>query len=391
MTNIHPHYWIISMMWLLVNALLLNHYGIRQLFDAQGYIIAADYLVDYHGVEDTRHFFYSTYIFFAAVLRFAFPERLEPVIIAQIIISLVAAISLYKSAYKLFSTRMTGLFASLIFLLWIDNMHWNTITMTESLFRSLAVIFIYFLVNFENKSRLFWPTLFCATLILFTRPTGIVIVVAFVAFIFFLFANKIPKPAVSAIILIGVLGSFVAANFMMIHFNFIPSYSTGNIITYMNHLEGTSNYDATLRIIPDQLNFMNEGAPPLFQVLYFVTHNFEYFLSLALAKLYYLLSGYRPYYSTLHNALNIFFIVPFYLFAIVGFFINKSKPLSAYVLTALIVNCGIIVLSAVDWDNRFYLPMEAGLILMASGGLGWLWNSNAIRKYLGSILVFKRS
>lgn len=37
----------------------------------------------------------------------------------------------------------------------------------------------------------------------------------------------------------------------------------------------------------------------------------------------------------------------------------------------IIVNCGLIAISTVDWDNRFYIPMEPGLVLLAGGGINY--------------------
>jgi hypothetical protein len=39
------------------------------------------------------------------------------------------------------------------------------------------------------------------------------------------------------------------------------------------------------------------------------------------------------------------------------------------VLATIVVNCLLVGISTVDWDNRFYIPMVPGIILMAGGGL----------------------
>jgi hypothetical protein len=32
----------------------------------------------------------------------------------------------------------------------------------------------------------------------------------------------------------------------------------------------------------------------------------------------------------------------------------------------------LVSVSAVDWDNRFFLPMQPGIVLLAGGGGGYL-------------------
>ena len=34
----------------------------------------------------------------------------------------------------------------------------------------------------------------------------------------------------------------------------------------------------------------------------------------------------------------------------------------------MLVNCGVVVISGVDWDNRFYIPMESGIVVLAGFG-----------------------
>jgi hypothetical protein len=53
----------------------------------------------------------------------------------------------------------------------------------------------------------------------------------------------------------------------------------------------------------------------------------------------------------------------------VGFKNLQATPIKFFVLTLIIVNCGLIAISTVDWDNRFYIPMAPGIVLFAGGGL----------------------
>lgn len=45
-----------------------------------------------------------------------------------------------------------------------------------------------------------------------------------------------------------------------------------------------------------------------------------------------------------------------------------NKPFQFFVLVIILVNCLLVSISTVDWDNRFYIPMEPVIVLIAGRG-----------------------
>ena len=43
-----------------------------------------------------------------------------------------------------------------------------------------------------------------------------------------------------------------------------------------------------------------------------------------------------------------------------------------FALPLMLVNYSVVVISGVDWDNRFYIPMESGIVVLAGFGAGKL-------------------
>ncbi|WP_258099783.1 hypothetical protein [Marinoscillum pacificum] len=39
-----------------------------------------------------------------------------------------------------------------------------------------------------------------------------------------------------------------------------------------------------------------------------------------------------------------------------------------FALTIVLNNCGVVIISGVDWDNRFYIPMESGIVVLSGYG-----------------------
>ena len=50
----------------------------------------------------------------------------------------------------------------------------------------------------------------------------------------------------------------------------------------------------------------------------------------------------------------------------------RGEPILYFILTVVAVNASLIGISTVDWDNRFYIPMEPGIVLLAGCGLSIL-------------------
>ena len=129
------------------------HYGIRVFMDSEGYIEAADYMVANGKLQDIHHLYYSVPILIMAAFRALFPGELMPILLFQCLLSGLATVALYKSAEKIFNSGLAGLMAGVIFLIWLDNIHWNITTMTESIARSVFCFVVYVVAHWQNRMK----------------------------------------------------------------------------------------------------------------------------------------------------------------------------------------------------------------------------------------------
>jgi hypothetical protein len=44
-------------------------------------------------------------------------------------------------------------------------------------------------------------------------------------------------------------------------------------------------------------------------------------------------------------------------------------PIGYFIVTVVIVNASVIAISTVDWDNRFFIPIEPGIVVLAGVGV----------------------
>lgn len=379
---------IIISVWIVVHSLLFSHYGLRFFVDSEAYIREADLLITKGEFSDTRYIFYSSTIFLIALCRLFFPDGILLFIIIQCILSGIAAIALYKSSLCIFRSKFAGLFSALFFLLWMDNIHWNTVVMTESLLASTVCFVIFCLSRFEGSTKDYAWLLVLSVISLLIRPTGVIVIVGVVLFVTTHYWIGLKgKPVIKLSLVTGLLAiSIICATIMFEHWDFSRQYEQGNIITYADVIDKKNDsYDAQyLRINSDHIDLAEPSTTPIIKVIHFISYNPVHAVKTGGLKVWYLISFVRPYYSDLHNLFSISWVVFIYWLFYVGLKKAFDRRLIFFVVTVIFVNCALIFISSVDWDNRFYIPMEPGIVLLAGGGMAYFLEKKW-RRHLTSI------
>ncbi|MFZ6012384.1 MAG: hypothetical protein ACOYXT_18720 [Bacteroidota bacterium] len=373
--NRRIHLILLGIIWLTIHILLFAHYGTRNLFDSQAYIRAADFLISQGGLQEADCIFYAVPITLIAAFRWLFPGEILPFLIFQSMISGLATVSLYFSGSKIFNNHKAGLLAGSIFLLWWDNLQWNTTAMTESLQCSVICFVLYRLTYFAGTKKDFIVIIAWSLVSFLTRPTGIVIVLGVIVFFLYYYKHALREKPLWRITLViaSVAIAYWGANVMFSRWDFTDQYRRGNIITYMDTIEGSPLYDESLVVAPAK-PVTDISAMPVMKVVNFIFNDPLYFLKISALKVLYLLAFVRPYYSTLHNLFNLWWISVVYVGFYVGMRKGGNSPVRLFVLVVIAVNCALIGISTVDWDNRFYIPMEPGLVVFAGGGAAYFSN-----------------
>jgi hypothetical protein len=310
------------------------------------------------------------------VFRLLFPGELMPIILFQCALSLAATVLLYKSAAKVFNSKFAGLMTGLIFLLWLDNIHWNITTMTESIACSIYCFVVYRLSHWQGRPKDVLSMTVLLILVFFTRPTSVVIIIGVFVFVI-AFYWKVLMERRAILISIAVVASIavvISAERMLDHWNFSEQYMKGNIITYADIIKDGPLHHESLSIEPPSSTAFAESKSPIGRVVSFIFENPGHFLKAAGLKIFYLVAFVRPYYSWPHNIYIVLWLVLVYGCVVYGWSSATDLPIKLFVLTTVVLNCALIGISSVDWDNRFYIPMEPGIVLLAGGGAAALLN-----------------
>jgi hypothetical protein len=153
----------------------------------------------------------------------------------------------------------------------------------------------------------------------------------------------------------------------------------------MDVIEGGSLYDSSLRTATSTLEFATSGKPPLEKIVFFIFHNPVYFIKVASLKVWYLVSGIRPYYSSIHNVFTVVWMAAIYILFGLGWQ-RTHHAIKVFAIVVILVNCALIGVSTVDWDNRFYIPMEPGIVLLSGGGGAYLINFTRRKKQESTVV-----
>lgn len=366
------HILIILITWLIVHIGLFLHYGFRQLYDVQGYIDTADGLLHGVWVQQTYLYSYLTFLSFVALGRLLWSESVIHLIIVQSIISGIATLYLYKIASRLYKNASIGLLAAFIYLLWLDCIHWNIVLYTESLFASLLIFIISIVVNYKSVRKQNLSLLGLSLLIVFCRPTGFVVLIALGVFLIYYHRNKLfslGKKSQLTLVVVTLFLGVIGASLLLEIWDFSQNLTKGNIITYMDTIKGGNLYYKDLHDPISPLHAYSNDDLAIVRMLKLIAQYPWRFLEHLWLKIFYLLSFYRPYYSLGHNLYNAIWLLLIYSGFAYGMIRFKNIGVKLFVITVVVVNCLLVGVAAVDWDNRFYIPMEPGIVLISSFGL----------------------
>ncbi|MBC3540780.1 hypothetical protein ACFSC6_21830 [Rufibacter sediminis] len=348
--------------WLLLQMMLYQHHGVRIVYDSHRFIlftseILADQPVTYPQVWRYLGYPLLLFPFFKAGLALSY------VVWAQMAVSGVAAIALYKAAKQITGKEGLALLTVSLFAFNPDLQAWNCYILTDSLFTSLLTITLS--LALLPKTRLLWIGFVLAiSWTTLARPNGFIILLALTAYFVVLYKpfSKFNKWAIGLTTMLLLLGLYLALDkFMLKAFTLMIPYERGDLI-----------YGYFEFVLTDfhQPQIPSSSLTPLGQVLWFIWVNPIYFLAMALLKGLFFLIHVKPFYSLAHNLAILAYLLPIYAFAWIGWKRGQlSASNKALLLTPVLLQVGITMLTIEDWDGRWLYPALPCFLLLAGAGI----------------------
>lgn len=348
---------VLFFIWIFIQALVLYQFGIVTDFEAKKYIAEAGNLLKNGTVSSPNFWLYSVQIFLIAAAM-KLKTGFVALIIFQLAFNALATYTFFRFNSRI-SDRVT---ASIITLFLICNyplQTFNTSLQTESLFYSFILLFSCHLLQLKQLTvKNSFIILLFIILICFTRPTGLFFIPAtafYIAFRFFHHFSTLTKFFMIVVSCIGFLYLLNIAIGSGGEFDFMLPFRDENII-------------CGVPSIPYHNNIKIAANPnSLYGLLYYITHNFDQFISLAWLRSKAFFGLFRSYYSFGHNLYLGIYFLPFYILLVMSIpgWIKRNKYLLLYCMSLIIITWGSVILTCDDWHNRFYLSIVPFIYILS--------------------------
>lgn len=351
----------LGFLWMLVQGSLFLAFGIRHGHDTPRYLEGAATILR-GKLPSGKGGSYLGYLAVVAVTRTVGLGD-SGIILLHVLLSGLAAVALYFIGVKLFDQR-TGLVAAFLFLGFLKIHPWNFFILTDSLFISLSVISLALVMYARSWQHwllaglvLVWTTLL--------RPNAFVVPLTVVgaALAFWWHQKRFAAAAATALgfalaapLLLPVVSTMASHERLLLYYKegtIIPGYEQLRVTPPPRAASWPVTSDALLRDL-SQFWF----AEPV------------YALKLAAAKLAAFVLTIRPYHQWWYNLLIAATLYPLYILAALGIRRGSRDHYGkVLLLTFVIMQTLIVMVTFDDWSGRFLLPVLPVVFVFAAATL----------------------
>ena len=356
--------YVIIFCWLLSIIGYYNWFGLFTQLEAEKYIYQANYFLRYGSMSASRYWFYSATIF---IIAFATKIKigLTGAFIIQALINLFAYLFFYKALKTIFA-NITSILLILYLLAFWPYQSWVVYLYTESVFYSSILMLLSVLILYKPDSRKHLFIIFIALFAtIISRPLGILFALSTYLYLFYA-ANKKWKVII-----------FCGSVILLVAFYFIVNtiFSSIEDWTITKPFEEENIICDLPSTIHTTILYLDKSANPIYQLLFYIWHNFDHFIHYAGIKLRYFFLMKRDYFSARHNCYLLINILPIYALGIVSLFIKSirfRKEIMVFLISSILLYAITIVLQCDDYHNRFVLSIYPFFVILAAKTVEYL-------------------
>lgn len=344
--------------WLLATGLLYLKFGFGFQLESIKYIREADYLIETQSFSQARYLFYFGTIAVIALNKLL-GTGLYGAIVMIMLINICAYLSFYKALKHYFHSRLPAVVAVLLLICFWPYQQWTLFLYTECLFYSLLLLLFAHLLRVNRlTARSALVSIVLLALLTVTRPLGMLFIIPVLAF-FFTLMNRTQK-----IYFWIAFGLTIGVGFWIIQivFTSTPDWNMQRAVMEENII-----CDMT----PSGITYhptVTDSTNPIYQLVYYITHNFQHFAGLALTRLRYFFGMVRPYYSITTNLFIGVYLLVIYGWIIAGIRRQGSlfpKRILLFIWGAVGLFALAIAVQCDDYHNRFFLVLLPLFVTMA--------------------------
>lgn len=349
-------------LWLFFQALWYLRFGF--VFNSEGYKYTheAGHILEHHAFSQFRYLFYFTTIAVIA-LSLTVKTGVLGALLFIMGLNLAAYLYFFSALRNFFGRSLPALVIVGLLLSFWPYQSWSLFLFTECMFYSLVMVLFGHLLRFKELSFRFLSVAGVLLLLLIiSRPLGILFVPPVLLFVF----ARLGKRQRFYMLFAGIAFCFLLNYIVHIFFTTTSDWSmtyalTGDMITCDVPVTN-----------PDYRPKLSNHPNQLYQLFYYLQHNFPHFLRLAAVRLRYFFFLAKPFYSPGHNLYLIAYDVLIYGSLLWNFRrIIRVVPLALllFIFSSILLFALATALQCDEYHSRFALTLTP--FYMSLVVIGW--------------------
>jgi hypothetical protein len=355
---VQNEYVVVALLYLLFQVIWFAVFGVHFELEADKYINEAKYFLQHRGLSETRYVFYFSTI---AVIAASFTVGIGVYGALGFIMVLngLGYLYFFKALKKLFTDHLSPYLVIAALLSFWPYQSWSLYLYTECLFYTIVLVLFSYLILYRRLSARWCAGLVALLLLLvISRPLGILFILPALGFVFFKLSPRQKYFFYAGVVVFLLLLNYVVQVVFTTtwDWNMARAVSENSIICDMPRPQAGTMLDLSTH--PNQL----------YQLWYFVTHNFGHFAGLAGTRLRFFFLLVRDYYSAAHNAYLLGSLAVLYgsvIFGIRQIFRALPSSLLLFIFLSFFFFAATIALQCDDFHNRFFLTLTPFLVTMS--------------------------
>ena len=355
-----PYKIVLFISWLILQAAIWYSNGINTGGESIRFIREAGLLENGDSFTSPAFYLYLGQILLLAMVH-TLGTGYTLIVILQLLLNALALNNLYNFILMRHKSRKVAFLAGMLLVACIPYQLYNTFLYTESIFFSLVLIYTIQLLSVKKWKGdkilmiIAWLAVLCMV-----RPTGLFVALVTLVFVA-LQIRKINLIAKLLLLIPGIILFLFAVHSIL---------KTGGGINPLTPFI----YEHIICDVPQsevgRKLFLNTGSEGLNALSYYIAHNPGHFLQLAVKKTIAFFGLHRPWYSTVHNLLLMFYFFGLYAMMIIALFRRGLTSSFLFSVCLITIFWLFVVFSCDEWHNRFFLTFTPHLIICAMGAFG---------------------
>lgn len=370
---------VVVALWLFFQALWYLRFGFVFTLEAPKYIGEAHYILEHHHFSQFRYLFYSALI---VVIAFSLTVKIGAVgaLLLIMALNLWAYLFFFSALRNFFGRSLPALLTVAFLLSFWPYQSWSVFLFTECIFYSFVLFLFGHLLRFNGLSFRF-VSIACLLLFLLIvgRPLGVLFVLPVLLFVFVHLSKRQRLYMLFAGAGFLVLLNYIVEIFFTTTSDWSMTYAlTGDMITCDVPVYNPA-YQHKLSNNPNQL----------YQLFYYLQHNFPHFIGLAAVRLRYFFFLAKPFYSPGHNLYLIAYDVVVYGSLVWNFKrIRRTVPAAVllFIFSSVLLFALATALQCDEYHSRFALTLTPFWVSLTV--IGW-WP--VLEKFIASGIRKRKS